>query len=93
VSVWYSNIHIGNTQTVQIQAKSHSVQGIWTVVQFGTGRQIAYYTQTDSKGFWRADFAVPTDTISNFTAQAVVTFQLWKGNTFDQAFATFDVIQ
>jgi hypothetical protein len=93
VSVWYSTIHIGDMQHVQIQAKSHSKQGIWTIVQFATGQLISYYVETDSKGFWQADFTVPTDTISKYTPQAVVTFQLWKGSSTDQAFATFSVIK
>jgi hypothetical protein len=90
--VWYGTIHIGDTQHVQIQAASHTKQGIWTVVQFATGRQIAYYTNTNSNGFWQADFQVPSNTISQYTPQAIVTFQLWRGNTFAQAFAYFNVI-
>jgi hypothetical protein len=93
VSVWYSTIHIGNTQHVQIQAKSHSKQGIWTTIQFATGKQIAYYVETDKHGFWQAEFTVPGDTISMYSAQAVVLFQLWKSNTTAQAFATFNVIK
>ena len=85
-------IHMGDVQHVQIQAKHHSKQGIWTVVQFATGKQIAYYTQTDGKGFWQAEFKVPGDTISQYNPQAVVTFQLWKGESSAQAFKTFTVI-
>jgi hypothetical protein len=92
VSVWYSNIHIGDMQHVQIQAKVQSKQGIWTLVQFATGRQLAYYEETNAKGFWQKDFAVPSDTISHYTPQAIVTFQLWKGNTTAQRFERFVVI-
>jgi hypothetical protein len=51
VSVWYPYIHVGDALPVQIQAASHSQHGIWTVMQFATGKQISYYMETDSKGF------------------------------------------
>lgn len=79
-------------QHLQIKAQHNGTKGIWTIVQFATGQNLSWYTSTDSSGFWQTDFKVPRDTISKYSHQAVVTFQLWKGNLTAKSFANFTVI-
>jgi hypothetical protein len=52
-----------------------------------------YYAGTDTSGFWQADFKIPPKTISSFSHQAVVTFQLWKGNRTKKTFVYFTVVR
>lgn len=92
VSVWYHAIHQGDLEHLQAQAKHHSQHGIWVIVHFATGKTISYYTNTDKHGFWQASFRVPGGTISSYSSEAVVTFQLWKGKSTAKDFDTFFVL-
>jgi hypothetical protein len=91
-SVWYAHIYIGDNQHIQIQAKEHAKQGIWVIVRFASSVQYAYYEGTDSNGFWSKEFAVPQDSIGVHSPEAVVTFQLWYGNTTAKDFLTFNAL-
>lgn len=88
-SVWYSKIYIGDTQHIQIQARDHVKQGIWVIIHFASSLQSAYYESTDANGFWSKEFAVPEDSVGVHSADAVVTFQLWYGETTAKDFQTF----
>jgi regulation of enolase protein 1 (concanavalin A-like superfamily) len=92
VSVWYHYIYQGTVQHVQIQARQKATQGIWTTIQFANGRLIRFYTNTDKKGFWQADFRIPYGTKTRSSGRAVVTFQLWRGNRTTKSYTTFTVI-
>jgi hypothetical protein len=79
-------------QHLQVQAKSHATQGIWAVVYFATGKQIHFYQNTDSKGFWQTTFRVPGGTIARTSPTAVVTFQLWFSTSTVKDWQTFNVV-
>jgi hypothetical protein len=88
-SVWYPNIYIGDTQHIQLQARDHVKQGIWVIIHFASSLQYAYYESTDSNGFWSKEFAVPADSVGPHSAEAVVTLQLWYGDTTAKDFQKF----
>ena len=94
-SVWYHVIHVGDIEHLQVQAKQRSKHGLWVNVIFATGFSINYFVDTDKHGFWQTSFTVPTASfsISRFTNQAVVTFQLWKGHFTTKTWETFAVIR
>ena len=91
-SVWYAHIYIGDKQHIQLQARDHVKQGIWVIVHFASSVVYGYYESTDSHGFWSKEFAVPTDSIGVHSPEAVVTFQLWYGNTTAKDFLTFSAL-
>lgn len=92
-SVWYHFIRIGTAEHIQVQAKSHHQQGIWAVVHFATGRLVRFYANTNNNGFWQKDFVIPNETISGYSPQAVVTFQLWYGHSTAKDWQTFAVVR
>lgn len=89
VSVWYHEIAAGRRQHLQIQGKSHATYGIWVHVIFSSGKHLDFFANTDKTGFWQTDFTVPTGTASQFSHQAIVTFQLWHGKSEARSFDTF----
>jgi hypothetical protein len=93
VSVSYHLIRIGTNEHVRVRANRSGTDGIWVTVQFATGLTLQWYQETDSSGFWRADFKIPKNTISTYSHQAVVTFQLWRGIHTRKNFSTFTVVR
>jgi hypothetical protein len=91
-SVWYPHIYVGDKQHLQLQARDHVGQGIWVIVHFASSLQYAYYENTDSHGFWSKEFSVPTDSIGAHSPEAVVTFQLWYGDSTAKDFHTFSAL-
>jgi hypothetical protein len=88
-SIWYAHIYIGDAQHIQLQARDHVKHGIWVIVNFASSLKYAYYESTDANGFWSKEFAVPADSIGAHSAEAVVTFQLWYGDTTSKDFLSF----
>jgi hypothetical protein len=93
VSVWYHVISMGNSEHLQVQARPRGTFGIWTTVQFATGLAYRFYAETDRSGFWQTNFKIPHDSISKYSHQAVVTFQLWRGSRTKKTFASFTVVR
>jgi hypothetical protein len=90
--VWYHYVHKGTFEHIEAQATRNGTKGIWVHVIFATGLHLDYYGHTDGNGRWTKEFNIPADTISTYSKQAVVTFQLWKQKTTARSFATFNVI-
>jgi hypothetical protein len=93
LSVWYHFIRVGTQETIVVQAKKHIQHGIWLTVRFPSGRYFAYYTNTDTHGFWSTRFTVPKNGLSRFTSEAVVTAQLWYKNTTSKSYSTFFLVK
>jgi hypothetical protein len=91
-SVWYANIYVGDVEHLQLEARDQVKHGIWVFVYFSSSLQYKYYESTDAKGFWSKEFHIPTDSVGAHSAEAVVTFQLWYGDTTAKDFKTFVVL-
>jgi len=93
VSIWYHQVRRGTFEHLEVQAKKSVKHGIWVHVYFPTGIHYDYYTETDDTGHWVKEFNIPSDSVSKYSNEAVVTFQLWKGKTTGKNFATFFVVR
>jgi len=92
-SVWYHVIRMNTVETIQAQAVPRAQQGIWVHVLFASGNHLDYYQNTDKNGFWQTSFKIPTNSVSRYSSEAVVTFQLWHGKATAKSFETFTVIR
>jgi len=93
VSIWYHQVRRGTFEHLEVQAKKSVKHGIWVHVYFPTGIHYDYYTETDDTGHWVKEFNIPADSVSKYSNEVVVTFQLWKGKTTGKNFATFFVVR
>jgi hypothetical protein len=91
-SIWYHVVHKGTFEHIEAKATRNGTKGIWVHIIFATGLHLDYYQKTDGNGHWVKEFNIPADTISAYSNQAIVTFQLWKGKTTAKTFSTFTVI-
>jgi hypothetical protein len=92
VSIWYHYVRKGTFEHLEVQANRHTKFGIWVHVFFPSGVSYAYFQNTDANGHWRMSFAVPTNSGSPYSKQAVVTLQLWHGKQTVEHFAFFTVL-
>jgi hypothetical protein len=95
ISIWYHVIKVGTQETIQVQARKPNVHGLWVHVYFPSGLHYDYYVNTDTKGFWQTSFKIPpaSQSLSKYSNQAVVTFQLWKGKATNKQFDTFTILK
>jgi len=93
VSVWWHAVRAGTYEHVQVQARNHSIHGIWVLVYLPSGQHYYFFENTDANGLWVKEFPVPRNAISRYSHDAVITFQLWKGRTTARYFATFIVVR
>lgn len=95
VSIWYHDIRVGTTQHLTVQAKKPNVHGLWVHVYFPSGLHYDYFVNTDSNGFWSTEFTIPpaSKSLSKFSNEALVTFQLWKGSATNKTFDTFTILK
>jgi hypothetical protein len=92
-SVKYGVIRMGTRETLTAQAGFAGPQRIVVHVYFATGLQTAFNGHTNSKGRWTKSFAIPRNTISQYSSVAVVTFQIFKNHTSAKDFQTFRVVR
>jgi hypothetical protein len=69
------------------------VYAIWVHVIFATGLHLDFYEHTNNRGLWSKSFTVPVDSISHYSNQAIVTFQIIHGNRYAKSFVAFNVIR
>lgn len=93
ISVWYHVVRRGTYDVVELQARNSSTHGIWMHVYFPYGKPLAYYTNTNSRGFWHQLFRVPRSAWTKVNNQAVITLRLWKGRTHRDAHKTFVIVR
>lgn len=92
ISVWYNVIRIGTVEHLVVQAGARSVQFIEVHVYFATGRRYDFTERTNRRGLWTKDFRIPPYTISAYSREAVVTFQLFKNHTTSRDYRFFYVV-
>lgn len=92
ISVWYNVIRIGTVEHLVVQAGARSVQFIEVHVFFATGRRYDFTERTNRQGLWTKDFRIPPYTISVYSREAVVSFQLFKNHTTARDYRFFYVV-
>lgn len=92
-SVKYPTIRIGTKETLSARARFAGPQRIVVHIYFATGFQMTFNGHTNSKGVWHKTFAIPRNTISQYSRIAVVTFQVFKNHTSAKDFQTFRVVR
>jgi hypothetical protein len=78
---------------VELQASVRESYAIWVHAIFATGLHIDFYEHTNNHGSWAKNFIVPVDTVSHYSSQAVVTFEIIHGKRYAKSFVVFDVIR
>ncbi|MGI8827839.1 MAG: hypothetical protein ACR2JC_19855 [Chloroflexota bacterium] len=92
ISIWYHQVRRGTFDHIEAQASRHVTHGIWVHVYFPTGQHLDYYQNTDGTGHFVKEFNIPSNSISRYSNQAVVTFQLWSGRNTRKNFLTFNIV-
>jgi len=92
ISVWYNVIRIGTVEHLVVQAGARQFQHIEVHVFFATGRRYDFSERTNRQGLWTKDFRIPPYTVSVYSREAVVTFQLFKNHTTARDYRFFYVV-
>jgi len=92
ISVWYNVIRIGTVEHLVVQAGARQFQHIEVHVFFATGRRYDFNERTNRQGLWTKDFQIPPYTISVYSREAVITFQLFKNHTTARDYRFFYVV-
>ena len=92
ISVWYNVIRIGTVEHLVVQAGARQFQHIEVHVFFATGRRYDFSERTNRQGLWTKVFQIPPYTISGYSREAVITFQLFKNHTTSRDYRFFYVV-
>lgn len=92
IKLRYSTVRQGTWDRLTVQSSLHTRLGIWVHVVFPSGKQKAFYAETNAKGHWKKRFSVPRGSATAQSHTAFIIVQLWHGSQTVQGSIAFTVV-